>query len=181
MKLIWYFVCYVWCNFTKINTPPRVFFTFFKLHICYQIAQRITYLIFTFTNCTYSFHDLSLYLYSKMDLIASTLAGQILIPITLAWQRNTLILLIKYHKIRKGNVFINSTLSLWQELDNRSYQCKRSVWSSLPFWSVLRKAALENLKKSSGKSWENSCGTLLKSWVWFVNLATPPLWRVLFW
>ena len=30
------------CNFTKINTPPWVFFTFFKLHKCYQIAQCIT-------------------------------------------------------------------------------------------------------------------------------------------
>ena len=26
--------------FTKINTPPWVFFTFFKLYKCYQIAQR---------------------------------------------------------------------------------------------------------------------------------------------
>ena len=31
------------CNFTKINTPPWVFLTFFKLHKWYQIAQRITY------------------------------------------------------------------------------------------------------------------------------------------
>ena len=31
------------CNFIKINTPPWVFFTFFKLYKCYQIAQRITY------------------------------------------------------------------------------------------------------------------------------------------
>ena len=31
------------CNFTKINTPPWVFFTFFKLLKCYQIVQRITY------------------------------------------------------------------------------------------------------------------------------------------
>ena len=29
------------CNFTKINSPPWVFFTFFKLYKCYQIAQRI--------------------------------------------------------------------------------------------------------------------------------------------
>ena len=29
------------CNFSKINTPPWVFFTFFKLHKWYQIAQRI--------------------------------------------------------------------------------------------------------------------------------------------
>ena len=28
------------CNFTKINTPPWVFSTFFKLYKCYQIAQR---------------------------------------------------------------------------------------------------------------------------------------------
>ena len=31
------------CNFTKSNTPPRVFFTFFKLQKWYQIAKRITY------------------------------------------------------------------------------------------------------------------------------------------
>ena len=29
-------------DFTKSNTPPWVFFTFFKLHKWYQIAQRIT-------------------------------------------------------------------------------------------------------------------------------------------
>ena len=32
------------CNFTKINTPPWVFFTFFKLYKWYQVAQRITYM-----------------------------------------------------------------------------------------------------------------------------------------
>ena len=32
------------CNFTKSNTPPWVFFTFFKLYKWYQIAQSITYL-----------------------------------------------------------------------------------------------------------------------------------------
>ena len=30
------------CNFTKSNTPPWVFFTFFKLYRWYKIAQRIT-------------------------------------------------------------------------------------------------------------------------------------------
>ena len=30
---------------TKSNTPPWVFFTFFKLYKCYQIAQHITYMI----------------------------------------------------------------------------------------------------------------------------------------
>ena len=33
------------CNFTKINTPPWVFFTFFKLYKWYQIAQRTTYFV----------------------------------------------------------------------------------------------------------------------------------------
>ena len=32
------------CNFPKINTPPWVFFMFFKLYKWYQIAQRITFL-----------------------------------------------------------------------------------------------------------------------------------------
>ena len=31
------------CNFTKSNSPPCVFFTFFKLCKWYQIAQCITY------------------------------------------------------------------------------------------------------------------------------------------
>ena len=31
------------CNFTKINTPPWVFFAFLKLCKWYQIAQRTTY------------------------------------------------------------------------------------------------------------------------------------------
>ena len=31
-------------NFNKVNTPPWLFFTFFKLYKWYQIAQRITYL-----------------------------------------------------------------------------------------------------------------------------------------
>ena len=30
------------CNFTKINTPPWMFFTFFKLYKWFQIAQRTT-------------------------------------------------------------------------------------------------------------------------------------------
>ena len=36
------FWCFVLaCNFTKSNTPPRVFFTFLKLYKWYQIAQNI--------------------------------------------------------------------------------------------------------------------------------------------
>ena len=31
------------CNFTKLNTLPWVFFTFFKLYKWHQIAQRTTY------------------------------------------------------------------------------------------------------------------------------------------
>ena len=29
----------------KINTPPWIFFTFFELYKCYQIAQRTTYAV----------------------------------------------------------------------------------------------------------------------------------------
>ena len=32
------------CLFTKINTPPWVFFTFFKSYKWYQIAKGITYI-----------------------------------------------------------------------------------------------------------------------------------------
>ena len=31
------------CNFTKSNTPPWVFLTFFKLYKWYQIAQSVSY------------------------------------------------------------------------------------------------------------------------------------------
>ena len=31
------------CNFTKSNTPPWVFSTYFKLHKWYNIAQSVTY------------------------------------------------------------------------------------------------------------------------------------------
>ena len=32
------------CNFTKSNTPPWLFFTFFKLYKWYKIAKGITYI-----------------------------------------------------------------------------------------------------------------------------------------
>ena len=32
------------CNFTKMSTPPWVFFTLFKLYKWCQIAQRITFI-----------------------------------------------------------------------------------------------------------------------------------------
>ena len=34
------------CNFFKSKTPPWVFFAFFKLCKCYQIAQNIKYMLF---------------------------------------------------------------------------------------------------------------------------------------
>ena len=44
---IWYHLCNLKnalvCNFTKSNIHPRIFFTLFKLHKCYQIAQPIIY------------------------------------------------------------------------------------------------------------------------------------------
>ena len=51
------------CNFTKCNTPPWVFFMFFKLRKCYQIVQSITYVdtshkIFTINTAHFSFGDI---------------------------------------------------------------------------------------------------------------------------
>ena len=43
------------CNFTKINTPQWVFFTFFKLYNWHQMAQRITYK--SFLNIYSSLHS----------------------------------------------------------------------------------------------------------------------------
>ena len=34
-------------KFTKSNTPPWVFFTFFKVYECYQIAQRTSYMCYS--------------------------------------------------------------------------------------------------------------------------------------
>ena len=43
-------------SFTKNSTPSWVFFTFFKLYRCYQIAQ-CTYNLYIISNCKNSFHD----------------------------------------------------------------------------------------------------------------------------
>ena len=42
-KRPWWNVTFA-CHFTKSNTPPWVFFMFFKLKKWYQIAKRITFL-----------------------------------------------------------------------------------------------------------------------------------------
>ena len=43
---------YMWASsFTKINTPPWVFFTFFKLYKWYRIAHRITYWFIQKIDC----------------------------------------------------------------------------------------------------------------------------------
>ena len=47
------------CNFTKITTPPRVFFTFFKLCKWFQIAQSITNFLISFISNT-EYNSLSL-------------------------------------------------------------------------------------------------------------------------
>ena len=44
-------------KFTKINTPPWVFFTSFKFYKCYQIAQRATFNCFVVTFFCSSFVD----------------------------------------------------------------------------------------------------------------------------
>ena len=38
---------HLWRSVNLINTPPWVFFTFLKLYKCYQIAQRITFMLNT--------------------------------------------------------------------------------------------------------------------------------------
>ena len=50
------------CNCTKSNTPPMVFFTFFKLYEWYQIAQSTTILkdrwsLFVITHDALSIYD----------------------------------------------------------------------------------------------------------------------------
>ena len=41
-------------NFIKINNPPWVLFTFFKLYKWYQIAQRTTYVLKLLENVVIS-------------------------------------------------------------------------------------------------------------------------------
>ena len=50
------------CNFTKINTPSWVFFTFFKSYKWYQIAQRTT-------NVVNAITEVSEYNSSKTDVV----------------------------------------------------------------------------------------------------------------
>ena len=50
------------CNFTKINIPPWVFFTFFKLYKWYQIAQHITYGLCNYLFLSLWCHKFSTYL-----------------------------------------------------------------------------------------------------------------------
>ena len=38
------------CNFTKSNTPPWAFFTFFKFNKWYQIAQSVIYVFCSTTT-----------------------------------------------------------------------------------------------------------------------------------
>ena len=54
-------------SFTKGNTPPWVFFTFFKLHKWYQITQRITYTTF----CRFLFHGEKLEYCEKLGVLES--------------------------------------------------------------------------------------------------------------
>ena len=42
------------CNFTKKNTPPWVFFMFFKLYKWYEVEQRTTYNLSTSDSEAYS-------------------------------------------------------------------------------------------------------------------------------
>ena len=51
-------ICYKACNFTKINTPPCVFVTFFKLCKWYKIAQCLIF------NLSWNFVDQLLHYYT---------------------------------------------------------------------------------------------------------------------
>ena len=53
------------CNFTKSNTPPWVFFTFFKLYKRYQFAQNITTHIKLFSFYFKSYLSCFLYVTKK--------------------------------------------------------------------------------------------------------------------
>ena len=53
------------CSFTKINTPPWVIFTFFKLYKWYQIAQGTTYIVIQKFDKGYYFVVIMLLLYAQ--------------------------------------------------------------------------------------------------------------------
>ena len=53
------------CSFTKINTPPWVIFTFFKLYKWYQIAQGTTYIVIQKFDKGYYFVVIMLLLYTQ--------------------------------------------------------------------------------------------------------------------
>ena len=50
----WWSVNFSKVNFAKINTPPWVFFTFFKSYKWYQIAQRTTFVIHIYSRFFYT-------------------------------------------------------------------------------------------------------------------------------
>ena len=54
------------CNFTKINTPPWVFFTFFKLYKSYQIVQSTT-------NMMHSLNYIFLKLFLILEMVDQNL------------------------------------------------------------------------------------------------------------
>ena len=58
------------CNFTKINTPPWVFFTFFKLSKWYQIMQRITHVTSKISNPAISSTPMK---YDLLSLVSNAL------------------------------------------------------------------------------------------------------------
>ena len=55
------------CNFTKINTPPWVLFTIFKLYKCCQMAQRTTYMFYKSMIMTDNDHYLSKKFYISVN------------------------------------------------------------------------------------------------------------------
>ena len=64
--MVRYAICYhlynLIYNFTKINTPPWVFFTIFKLYKWYQMAQRTAYVkdLLMIIRLILSFHTIGL-------------------------------------------------------------------------------------------------------------------------
>ena len=54
-----FFACFF--NFNQSNTPPLVFFTFFKLYKWYQIPQRITFVLLKSYIKELYYHNKQLY------------------------------------------------------------------------------------------------------------------------
>ena len=112
------------CNFTKINTPPWAFFTFFKLWKWYQIAQHITYY--------YDDHDFMM-VFRHQDIVEKTTGLCGWIKLNKSWECSSPDLHRSVRAINSSKVLTTQRHSSWV------YFWLSDCWWCLTFPSTLMK------------------------------------------